>query len=278
MAINRISPKKGKVVDIPANAPTIGTPTAGAASVSVAFTAPSTSTGGPIQTYQAISSPGSITATGTSSPINVTGLTNNTAYTFTVAAGNATGYGPYSAASASATPVDSAAFVSIATASTSGTASTFTFSSIPSTYKHLQIRGLITASSIVNMEITFNGDTANNYYWHWLGGDGTNTATNKATGLTNKIVSGLTSFSSTSSYIGAAMVMDVLDYTNTNKYKTSRAIAGFDDNTSHAGYIPVNLSSGLWNSTAAITSITFTCTGGYTFNQGSQLALYGIKG
>jgi hypothetical protein len=167
-------------------------------------------------------------------------------------------------------------YESIATASTTGTVSSFTFSSIPATFKHLQIRGLVTASSIVNAFITFNSDTGANYSWHWVGGDGTSANTNTGTS-TNQIV-GFTSFNSTSSYIGAATIMDILDYTNTSKYKTLRALNGFDDNTSHAGYIPLTLSSGLWFSTVAITSITITCSGGYTFNQGSQLALYGIKG
>ena len=90
MAINRTSPKKGKVVDIPDAVVTIGTPTAGDAQVSVAFTATSPATGGPAQKYTAISSPGSITASGSTSPVVVTGLTNDTAYTFTVAAANAT--------------------------------------------------------------------------------------------------------------------------------------------------------------------------------------------
>lgn len=86
-------------------APTGATATAGASSASVAFTAP-TNTGTPstITQYRVTSSPGAITATGASSPINVTGLTNGTSYTFTVAATNAAGTGPESAASNSVTP------------------------------------------------------------------------------------------------------------------------------------------------------------------------------
>lgn len=101
MATGRVSKVKGKVLDIP-DAPTIGTATAGAASASVAFTA--STKGGPITSYTVLSSPGSVTATGTSSPINVTGLTEGTAYTFTVRANNATGSSEYSAASNSVTP------------------------------------------------------------------------------------------------------------------------------------------------------------------------------
>lgn len=86
------------------NAPTIGTATAGSGSASVTFTAPSNVGGGAITSYTVISSPGSILGTGSSSPITVSGLTNDTAYTFTVVATNAYGSGPASAASNSVTP------------------------------------------------------------------------------------------------------------------------------------------------------------------------------
>jgi hypothetical protein len=89
----------------PPGAPTIGTATAGNAQATVTFTAPGSQGGGPITGYRATSTPGGITATGAASPITVTGLTNGTAYTFTVAAQNAGGFGPESAASNSVTPV-----------------------------------------------------------------------------------------------------------------------------------------------------------------------------
>ena len=106
MAVNRTSKAKGKVVDIPANAPTIGAATDGGdgSSASVAFTAPSTTTGGPIFSYTAISNPGSFTGTSTSSPVVVAGLSTGTAYTFTVAGTNPTGNSPYTEASNSVTP------------------------------------------------------------------------------------------------------------------------------------------------------------------------------
>jgi hypothetical protein len=81
--------------------------TAGNASASVAFTAPA-DTGFPasaITGYRVTSTPGGFTGTGLTSPVTVTGLTNGTAYTFTVAAQNVNGYGPESVASNSVTPV-----------------------------------------------------------------------------------------------------------------------------------------------------------------------------
>jgi hypothetical protein len=86
------------------DAPTIGTATKGDTSASVAFTAPANVGGSAITSYTVISTPSGITASGTSSPIVVTGLTNGTAYTFKVLATNSYGSSPLSAASNSVTP------------------------------------------------------------------------------------------------------------------------------------------------------------------------------
>lgn len=100
MAINRTSPKKGKVVDIP-TAPSVGTVTPSITSASVPFTA--STKGGPVTTYTAISSPGSFTGTGSTSPVTVSGLSASTAYTFAVRGNNATGSSEYGSSSASVT-------------------------------------------------------------------------------------------------------------------------------------------------------------------------------
>ena len=84
--------------------PTIGTATGGNAQATVNFTAPANDGGSPITGYTVTSSPGGFTATGTTSPITVTGLTNGTAYTFTVTATNSIGTGDASAASNAVTP------------------------------------------------------------------------------------------------------------------------------------------------------------------------------
>jgi hypothetical protein len=88
----------------PSTTPTIGTATAGNASASITFTAPSFSKL-PITSYTVTASPGGATGTGASSPITVSGLSNGTGYTFTVTANNSNGVSEASSASNSATPV-----------------------------------------------------------------------------------------------------------------------------------------------------------------------------
>ena len=87
------------------NAPTIGTATAGNGQVSVAFTAPANVGGSAISSYRVLANPGGIGATTSSSPVTVSGLTNGTTYTFSVAAVNSYGFSPYSG-TASGTPVE----------------------------------------------------------------------------------------------------------------------------------------------------------------------------
>jgi trimeric autotransporter adhesin len=110
-------------------APAIGTATAGNASASINFTAPSSNGGSAITSYTVTSSPGGIIATGSSSPITLTGLTNGTAYTFTVTATNANGTSPASAPTNSVTPaatVPGAPTIGTATAANAAATISFT--------------------------------------------------------------------------------------------------------------------------------------------------------
>ena len=85
------------------SAPTAASATAGSLQATVSFTTPSSLNGETIISYTVTSSPGSVTATGASSPITVSGLTANTSYTFTVVANTASGASLSSSASSSVT-------------------------------------------------------------------------------------------------------------------------------------------------------------------------------
>jgi hypothetical protein len=172
-----------------------------------------------------------------------------------------------------AAPTD---YESIATTTVgAGGAGSITFSSIPSTYSHLQIRGISRTDnpgSVDNVVIRFNSDTGTNYSWHQLAGDGS-AASSGGESTKNYILIGLHPTSSTTANTFGATVVDVLDYANTNKNKTARGLSGFDVNGSGT----VLLRSGLWQDTGAITSVTITLLSAYNYLQYSQFALYGIK-
>jgi hypothetical protein len=152
----------------------------------------------------------------------------------------------------------------------SGGTSSVSFTSIPTTYKNLQIRctALLSASDN-DYRMQFNSDTGSNYSRHFLLGDGA-TASAGAGSNQSMILVGYNAASYTNS---TASIIDILDYADTNKNKTARALAGVDKNG--GGYM--FLFSGVWRSTSAISSIQLLPAAG-TFNQYSSFALYGIKG
>ena len=162
-------------------------------------------------------------------------------------------------------------YESIATVTVgSGGSSSITFSSIPATYTHLQIRMLTaTSNPSASMTMNFNSDNSSaNYRNHNLFGNGS-TATSNTDGNAEYI--GMQGSAMTTG--PGVQIIDILDYTNTNKYTTSRFLSGYDANGS--GY--VFYGSSLWMNTAAINQIVLSRnTSG--FFEYSHFALYGIKG
>jgi hypothetical protein len=159
----------------------------------------------------------------------------------------------------------------------SGGQSSITFSSIPSTYKHLQIRGIArsTASGTGNQELLmrYNGSSSNYYRMHQMYGDGSAAFASVASGANDNIPFFMPTAGTTANSFGTA-VIDILDYTNTNKNKTFRSLNGLDFNGS--GFLIFR--SGLWMDTSAISSISLTADASGTIAQYSSFALYGIKG
>jgi hypothetical protein len=175
------------------------------------------------------------------------------------------------------TPAVTSSYESIATVSVgAGGSSSISFTSIPSTYKHLQLRAIARSSRTQNSGygvVNFNSDTAANYSYHSLPGDGTSASAGGSGSVAYPTLMYFPGSLRGASIFGAA-VLDVLDYQNTSKNKTLRVLDGYDSNG--AGYI--ELGSGAWYNTNAITSITITEFNGQNFVEYSQFALYGIKG
>jgi hypothetical protein len=127
------------------------------ASARVAFTPPASNGGGVITSYTVTSSPGGFTATGASSPLTVTGLTNGVAYTFTAKATNAAGDSVASSASSSVTPL-----VSLG-------GGTITCSVTPTPFSTTKINGIRSVSGPTASGTS--GTAPYTYAWTKLSGD-----------------------------------------------------------------------------------------------------------
>ncbi len=173
-------------------------------------------------------------------------------------------------------------FESISTVTVGTATPTVTFSSIPATFTHLQVRAsLQTARANAPLDKVFwrfNSDSASSYSSHSLFGDGSS-VTSSVENTT--AISGFDNFSSAQSNSGlvfGTLILDILDYANTNKFKTTRALSGFDVNGTVSGFGGrVGLTSGNYRSTNAITSVTFTVDNAANFSVNSKFALYGVK-
>ena len=176
------------------------------------------------------------------------------------------------------------AFESIATVSpTSGTS--ITFSSIPQTYQHLQIRMMTrdafsTFGGNYDLALQVNNVTASVYTRHVLQGNGTTASASGGAASTSMNLSrtGMWSGSPVPSNTFAVALIDIQDYSSTSKNKTIRYFSGGDFNST-SGDAPggVALGSGLYIQTTAISSITIFGASS-AFVSGTTFALYGIKG
>lgn len=172
-------------------------------------------------------------------------------------------------------PIPPGSYESIQTLNGTGSSSVITFSSIPGTYKSLQLRWVCrTANGAANDTVfmTFNGDTGANYARHNLQGNGSTVSAGSATSG-NNILFDAPPGNTAESNLHSVGVLDFIDYSATTKYKTSRHIFAADRNGSGA----LLLISGLWMNTAAVTSITLTTNSGAAFMTSSKFALYGVN-
>ena len=157
-----------------------------------------------------------------------------------------------------------------------GGLASITFAGIPSGYSNLQIRFLAQSSNSAtatdNLAFRFNSDTGNNYTRHYLDGSGTSATSGSNTSVSQVYATCAQTSPTYPSAFGVG-TMDILDYCNTNKYTTTRALSGADFNGTGGA---VQFTSGLWLNTAAITSIDIRALAG-NLTQYSSFALYGVK-
>lgn len=162
-------------------------------------------------------------------------------------------------------------YESIATVTGNGVNTTLTFSSIPSTYKHLQIRGFYFDGGY-NLNLRFNADSTSSYYVHNIAANGAGGSIT-GQGFAVNTSADLQSYGADSGNLRAACIIDIPNYTSTSKVKTLKYLSMYPGTSNQL----VWAGSALWNKTDAISSITITDIYN-AYSSASTFALYGIKG
>lgn len=166
-------------------------------------------------------------------------------------------------------------FESISTYTVTGSSvASFTLGSIPSTYKHLQLRCFVKLDAGTWIPFQLNSDTQAQRTTHNMRGNGASVYA--TTGLGSTGDGNFPAVADVSQW--GTIIIDVLDYASTNKNKTTRSFFGFDNNGSGS----VGLGSVLHYTvgTAVVTSVGMDITqygSGAKFVVGSTFALYGVK-
>lgn len=159
------------------------------------------------------------------------------------------------------------ALTPIAWQSLSSATASVTFSSIPSSYRDLRLVMQFGYSGSGGTPIVqLNGDTAYNYNYVVMEGNGASTfsSTGNQPGMT-------LTFRTPPTSATAIVTLDILDYSATDKHKTG--LSRYNDAAAW-----VNATSNRWSSTSAVNSLTITFVSASTFPTGSTFALYGIAG
>jgi hypothetical protein len=159
-------------------------------------------------------------------------------------------------------------------------AASVTFSSIPDSYAHLQLRCNMKSerynSFVDGLRVQFNSDTgAAGYGYHWMAG---RDSTPAAWGLEDTylnlqgMLAARTSGGVTEAANFGTAIIDILDYADDGgKNTTVMALLG-----TSLDWLDVNLQSGYWDNKDAVHTITLDQVNGPTFVRGSEFTLYGI--
>lgn len=251
-------------------APTIGSASGGDSSATLTFTAGATG-GSSITNYKYSTDNSIYTAFSpaqTSSPLTISGLTNGTIYSFYLKSVNANGDSAASSISNSIIP-SATNFFEIATINVTSSTNpvTLQFTNIPQNYKHLQLRASIRGGG---WQMRFNNDSGNNYTRHYIYGQ--SSSTSAAANLNTSAIN-VMDLTAENLYF-APSVVEIFDYTSTNRAKVVFGKSGFNGSADSAN--EVYFSNGVWSGTDPITSITFF--GGTAVEPGTKYSLYGITG
>lgn len=158
---------------------------------------------------------------------------------------------------------------------TDNSTNSITFSGIPNTYSHLQLRAFITSvndSQYYGMR--FNSVSSGNLYVdQGIGGRQTDTMESWSYPNENAFALVGRGNGTNPTFPGIAIV-DIIDYTDTTKFKTTRGMNTITRTTTGETY----MRSGVFMSTNAVSSITiYNASNGY-FMTGNKIMLFGIKG
>lgn len=171
-------------------------------------------------------------------------------------------------------------FDSIATANPANNATSVTFSNIPGTYKHLQIRAFWqhngASPSEASLQLYFNNDTTTAYSRHQIYAYGGTLATGSNGDASATRLNGNTAVASTANFY-AVSIIDIFDYADTTKATSTRAFGGQPNNNATDNFGVIQMRSGAWNSTSTVTRIDLDIQLSNTFKSFSRIALYGIE-
>jgi hypothetical protein len=156
------------------------------------------------------------------------------------------------------------------------TTATVSFSSLPQTYKHLQLRMTVRTTENTSagsyLIVRQNSDATTSYSYHLLYGNGSGVFSSAITSQNNGYLERYPNAFDSTGMFGAS-ILDYLDYSNTTTNKTSRLFSGHYGSSNRQ----IGLFSNLWMKTNAITQIDISAVSG-NFTQGTRFSLYGIKG
>jgi hypothetical protein len=153
----------------------------------------------------------------------------------------------------------------------SSSATTITFASIAGTFDHLKLilSARSTGTGTQEVFVQFNGDTGTNYRSDRENRFGYNGGVGQTKGVVGEAVN-----SSFAANFAAQTQLLLPDYAATTFYKGYVATSNIPQSASPGSY--TEQCSGVWLSTAAVTQIDITLTGGASFVAGTTASLYGI--